>query len=223
MRPVFILITLIIISTLLYSSMKKKLLVEIRFIPIGDSYSIGEGVSEHERWPNLLTEHFLKTGIATELVVNPGKTGWTTEHALDYEVPIVEKEKPNLVSILIGVNDLVQGVAVENFHANLNEILDRTRGAVGPLGEIILITIPDFTLTPAGKSFGDQKAIQAKLAEFNAVIQTEAKKRSLPLADIYALSLRLGENPLYITHDGLHPSAEAYIEWEKTIFEALSK
>ncbi len=177
----------------------------MRYIPIGDSYTIGEGVQENERWPNLLAKQLTESGTPIELLENPGRTGWTTQDALDRELPIVEKERPNLITVLIGVNDLVQGISLSQFQ------------------KIIVITIPDFTLTPAGKSFGDQAAVQEKLAEFNRAIREEAAAKNIPVADIYVVSLKLGENPKYTGEDGLHPSPTAYIEWEKEIYRALVK
>lgn len=195
----------------------------IRFIPIGDSYTIGESVGETERWPNLLTRHLSDAGTPTELIANPGQTGWTTRTAIERELPVVEKERPNLITILIGVNDLVQGVPGETFQKNLEEIVDRSTAALTQPGTLVLITIPDFTLTPAGKSFSSVSENQKTLAVFNNIIRQEAEKRGLPIADIHAVSVRLGEDPTYTANDGLHPSPSAYIEWEKEIFSSIPR
>ncbi len=219
MRSVVLVLTLTAIALLIFKV--NFMHTPQTFIPIGNSYSIGEGVSESERWPNLLANHMTQEGKATKLLANPGRTGWTTRQALENELPLVEKERPSLITILIGVNDLVQGVSVEEFERNLREILDRSEKALQKPGKIILITIPDFTLTPSGKSFGDPATIQKKLAEFNAVIKKEAADKGLPLADIYEVSVQLGSDSAYVAKDGLHPSPTAYIEWEKEIYSAI--
>lgn len=38
-----------------------------RYVALGDSYTIGEGVAEAERWPNLLTAHLQGEGIGIGL------------------------------------------------------------------------------------------------------------------------------------------------------------
>lgn len=190
----------------------------LRYLPIGDSYTIGEGVRESERWPNLLAAHLTASGTPAAVIANPARTGWTTEDALLFELPLVEQEKPDLITILIGVNDLVRGVPADRFEKNFREIVDR---ASASSENVVLITIPDFTLTPEGKSFGNTEKYQADLKIYNAIIEKEARERGLPVADIYSVSIRLGENPMYVAEDDLHPSPAAYIEWEKEIYRII--
>ena len=47
----------------------------IRYVPIGDSYSIGEGASPNESWPALLAQHLSDKGAHVDLVANPSRTG----------------------------------------------------------------------------------------------------------------------------------------------------
>ena len=88
---------------------------EIKYVAIGDSYTIGEGVKENERWPNLLVEHLNKDGINVKLVANPSVTGWTTQQAIDLELPILRNKKPDFVTVLLGVNDGAQGATPDVF------------------------------------------------------------------------------------------------------------
>src|SRR5712692_9201248 len=87
----------------------------IRYAAIGDSYSIGEGASPDESWPALLTRHLNAQGLHVDLVANPSRTGWTTQQAIDLELPIFLGLKPNFATLQIGVNDWVQGVDAETF------------------------------------------------------------------------------------------------------------
>jgi len=82
----------------------------IRYVPIGDSYSIGEGASPNESWPALLAQHLSEKGVHVDLVANPSRTGWTTQQAIDRELPIFRQMQPNFATLQIGVNDWVQGV-----------------------------------------------------------------------------------------------------------------
>src|SRR5437868_10360462 len=88
---------------------------KIRYVAIGDSYSIGEGASPNESWPALLTRHLNARGLHVDLVANPSRTGWTTQQAIDHELPIFVAAKPNFATLQIGVNDWVQGVDENSF------------------------------------------------------------------------------------------------------------
>src|SRR6266446_8002356 len=83
---------------------------KIRYAAIGDSYSIGEGASPNESWPAVLTRHLNAQGLHIDLVANPSRTGWTTRDAIDLELPIFLTSEPNFATLLIGVNDWVQGI-----------------------------------------------------------------------------------------------------------------
>lgn len=65
----------------------------IRYIPIGDSYTIGEGIPEERSWPSLLTHHLQQEGTAIQIIANPSQTGWTTQDAIDHELPIYTSHK----------------------------------------------------------------------------------------------------------------------------------
>lgn len=115
-----------------------------RYVALGDSYTIGEGAEENESWPMLLTKHLQEQGVAIQLVANPSVTGWTTKEVIERELPILETSRPTFVTLLIGVNDWVQGVSPMEFGERLAEIVDRIQAVLPHQGKVILITIPDF-------------------------------------------------------------------------------
>ncbi len=98
---------------------------QVRYVAVGDSYTIGEGAKPEQSWPSLLTAHLNTAGVPTTLVANPSVTGWTTQQAIDRELPIFEASKPTFGSLLIGVNDWVQGVDEATFRARLVTLMDR--------------------------------------------------------------------------------------------------
>src|SRR2546425_428663 len=120
----------------------------IRYVAIGDSYSIGEGASPDESWPALLTRHLKEKGLRVDLVANPSVTGWTTQQAIDRELPIFLKEKPNFATLQIGVNDWVQDVDAEKFRKNFAFLVDQMLGVLRDKNRLLVVTIPDFGVTP---------------------------------------------------------------------------
>ena len=80
----------------------------VKYVALGDSYTIGTGANTNEAWPVLLTKHLNDVGIKTELVANPSKNGFSTQNVIDMELPVFDKSGATFVTLLIGVNDWVR-------------------------------------------------------------------------------------------------------------------
>jgi lysophospholipase L1-like esterase len=190
-----------------------------RYVALGDSYTSGEGVEPGHAWPNLLTTHLQQDGVVIELVANPSVTGWTTRHVIEHELPIFEDSRPTFATLLIGVNDWVQGTSPDEFGRRLARILDRIQVTLPDQRKVILITIPDFSMAPEGSKYGNGRDIAQGITIFNDIVKAEAGLRSLRVVDIYPLSQRL-EGQEFFAPDNLHPSAAAYERWEQLIYPA---
>lgn len=193
---------------------------KIRYVALGDSYTICTGAKPSEAWPVLLSKHLKDAGIDIELIANPSANGFSTQNLIDYELSVFEESKANFVTLLIGVNDWVRNVDKQTYTKNLQFILDKVQAKLEDKSKILLITIPDFGVTPEGKNYGNGRNISEGINEFNTIIKTEAAKRKLPVVDIFKLSKEMGNKPDLVAADGLHPSAKEYTEWEKLIFPA---
>lgn len=193
---------------------------KIRYVALGDSYTIGEGASPNESWPALLTRHLKAEGVDVDLIANPSVTGWTTQQLLDHELPIYRKSNPNFATLLIGVNDWVQGVSAEKFRNNLNHILDEMLKLLPNRSRLLVITIPDFGVTPTGPKYARGRNISEGITSFNRIVTDESQKRGLRVVDLFPESKRMAKDRSLVAIDGLHPSAKAYTAWEKIIFPA---
>ena len=189
----------------------------IRYVAIGDSYTIGEGVKENQRWPNLLVDHLNKEGIKIELVANPSVTGWTTQQAIDLELPILRREKPDFVTVLLGVNDGAQGATPDVFRKRFSILLDEIQKNIPDKSKIVVVTVPDFSVTPRGKTYNVGFDISKAIDAFNSVIKDEAQKRNLSVADINPISKGM-INTALVGPDGLHPAPQEYVLWEEVIY-----
>ena len=162
----------------------------IRYVAIGDSYSIGEGASPNESWPAVLTRHLNAQGVHVDLVANPSVTGWTTQQAIDRELPIFLKAKPNFATLQIGVNDWVQGVDAETFRKHFVFLIDQVFRVLPNKNRLLIVTIPDFGVTPTGPKYARGRNISEGIASFNKIITEESTKRGLRVVDIFELSKR---------------------------------
>ncbi len=190
----------------------------IRYAVVGDSYSCGEGAKPSESWPSLLTQNLKTQGLDIELVSNPSVTGWTAKDAIDKELPKFVNSNPNFATLLIGVNDWVQGVDETAFRNRLSYLLDSMLAVMPNKKRLLVVTIPDFGVTPTGQKYARGRNIHEGIMGFNKILTEEARKRGLDVVDIFPLSKKMGEDKSLVAKDGLHPSAKAYAEWEKIIF-----
>lgn len=193
----------------------------VRYAVIGDSYSNGEGATPEQSWPSLLTQHLKKQGIALELVSNPSITGWTTQQAIENELPEFMSVRPTFATILIGVNDYVQGVPPHQFEKNIIVLLDSMQRVLPDPHALVIITIPDYSITPTGKLFQVGGNASSGIEGYNAILASQAKKRNLTIVDIFTLSQHMQDSPGLIATDGLHPSAKEYALWEHLIYPAV--
>jgi len=195
----------------------------VNYLPLGDSYTICTGASEQESWPFILTQHLNEAKIKTVLLDNPARNGFSTQNVIDLELPLLKKLKPNFITILIGVNDWVREVPMGVFKKNLVYILDEAQKQLPDKKNIILITIPNFGVTPQGRNFSNGRDISKGITEFNDIIKEEAKKRDLVVVDIFEASEKMKDDKALVAADGLHPSAKEYAIWEQMILPEAAK
>lgn len=196
---------------------------KIRYVALGDSYSNGEGETPHDAWPVVLTQHLKQTGHDIELVANPSMSGFTTQDLIENELPVFISSRPTFASLLIGANDLFQGRDVATFKTNFIYILDTMEANMQSKKKIILITVPDYSITPQARMYEIDTNEQKKIEEVNEIIKKEGERRGLPVVDIFDLSKDMGKDDSLVTADGLHPSAKELKLWEEKIFPVADK
>ena len=123
-------------------------------------------------------------------------------------------------SLLVGVNDVVQGVPETRFRDDAAAILDALLGRLAA-GRILVVETPDYTVTPMGAAFGEPTARRAGIVAFNAVLAALSAERGITFVDgILAISTDAASDPALVASDGLHPSAAQYRRWVVERMEA---
>lgn len=196
----------------------------LRYIALGDSYTICTGTNTTaEQWPEILAGHLRNAGIPVELVSNPSRNGFSTQNLIDNELPLLKNGSYDFATLLIGVNDWVRDVDRKTYQKNLSYIVDEIQKTLPHKSKLILITIPDFGVTPKGALYSGGRDISKGITEFNDIIKAEAKKRGLVCVDIFPLSKGMLHHQDLVAADGLHPSAKEYALWEALIFPEAKK
>jgi len=209
---------IVILFLLSLPSMAQKLIIpeEVKFLALGDSYTIGESVPVPSRWPVQLTDSLNKRGVDCVEPRIIAKTGWRTDNLKDAIIRAKLKPEYNLVSLLIGVNNFYQGRSVESFAPEFEELLKLAiKLAGGNKSSVFVLSIPDYGYTPFGKS--NQEKISEGIEAYNAMCKSITEKTGVAYYSITDISRKGLEEPDLVATDGLHPSETMYAEWVKRI------
>ncbi|HLL61399.1 MAG TPA: SGNH/GDSL hydrolase family protein [Candidatus Nitrosocosmicus sp.] len=212
-------------NTLDEKTLPTPVIKKFRYVSIGDSLTIGQGVRENDRYPNLLIKQLQESGIEIELIANPAVSGYTVQNAIDYELPVIISERPNFVTVAIGANDNFRRLDKEIYRQRLTELLDGILVYLPNKKNLVLLTIYDYSRSPQAKSINSTKENEDQysksIQEYNDVIKQEADKRGLKVADVFPISQQIGNDPTMFVGDGLHPSAKQYQLWVKEIYPVV--
>jgi lysophospholipase L1-like esterase len=192
----------------------------LSYLALGDSYTIGESVSQNDSFPYQLVSQLNSAGlqfIAPKIIA---KTGWTTEE-LQAAIKADQTVKPfyDLVTLLIGVNNQYRGNSTITYRKEFKELLQAAISfAGGNEKHVFVVSIPDWGVTPFGKSSGrEQKVIAKEIDDFNSINKEETLAMDISYIDITSESRLAATNVSLIATDGLHPSGKMYTEWASKI------
>jgi lysophospholipase L1-like esterase len=193
------------------------------YLALGDSYTIGESVTEDQRWPVQLAKSLTVNGIAVSPPQIIAKTGWTTDELKANIVSENITKKYDLVSLLIGVNNQYRGRSVEEFRKEYVDLLETAiQFSANQPQHVFVVSIPDWGITPFGRN-SPKKSISEQIDLFNAVKKEETEKRGILFLDITPISRQAINDPSLIAEDGLHPSGKMYQLWTEKITPELMK
>ena len=190
------------------------------FLALGDSYTIGEGVDAQLRWPAQLVARLREEGHFIDAADVIATTGWTTDE-LASALPTAQlRDRYDLVSLLIGVNNQYRGRDPENYRIECAGLIDFAIGkANGRAQRVMVLSIPDWGVTPFAAAQGaDAERVAAHIDHFNAIARELSIARGTAWIDVTDISRGAGRDML--TEDGLHPSAEQYALWAERVLPA---
>ena len=190
----------------------------LRFLALGDSYTIGEKVDSMDRWPVQLAR-LLRTrrvNVADPEIV--ARTGWTTDE-LAAGISVASPVGPfRLVTLLIGVNNQFRGRDAERYRAEFDALLAQAvEFAAGKATRVLVLSIPDWGVTPFA-SGRERSRISAEIDKFNAINRDESTRAGVRYVDITPSS-REGRDG-WTAPDGLHPSGLQYRRWAEAALES---
>lgn len=164
------------------------------WVALGDSMTIGIGATAHDRgWVGQLAAR-----MAGWRVVNLGISGGRVRDVIDRELPVLEQLTPDLVTVLVGSNDIMNPRYRTQLPADHAELLERL---------------------PAGSVVGNQPGTYAAALEFNRQIDDAVRDRGLVLAELRDPRTRHWMGKLAADH--FHPNDRGYAGMAEIFEEAL--
>jgi len=191
----------------------------VRFLALGDSYTIGQGVPASESWPVQFVNSLSGEGYTVDGIKIIAQTGWRTDNlanALKSQMPLTGY---NLVSLLIGVNNQFQGGAVDTYASEFEDLLKAAISLVGNSSRhVFVLSIPDYAYTPFG---GGNATVSGQIDLFNSVNKQISDQYGVTYIDITPISRNGLINSDLIAMDGLHPSGKMYALWVNEILRNI--
>lgn len=189
-----------------------------RFLALGDSYTIGEGVAENDRWPVQLA-HMLHSSQRIDAPEIIARTGWTTDELADAMRQHAFHRPYALVTLLIGVNNQYRGRDLQNYREEFRALLLDAIALAGDKPQrVVVVSIPDWGVTKFGRFSGrDVTQIARELDAYNAANAQIAAQLGARYVDITAISRTRGDATDMLVADGLHPSTAMYRRWTEAI------
>lgn len=193
----------------------------LRFLALGDSYTIGEAVAEEGRWPMQLAAALAAAGLRLAQPRILATTGWTTDELAAALAASGIRPPWDLVSLQIGVNDQYRGRGAERFIEGFNGLLSCAAGLAGNATRVLVVSIPDWGVTPFAREGGhDPARIAAEIDRYNALARQRALAAGAHWVDVTGFSREAGAS---LAADGLHPDAGQYTRWQEALGPAATK
>lgn len=173
----------------------------------GDSLTAGKDLPDPERqsYPAILEKRLKEKGHSVR-VTNAGQSGDTTFEALarlDFSL----EDRPDIVIVCLGSNDVFQGKNIADTEKNLREILRRTRAAGA---RTILCQMRIYINFGFGWAARYEKIFPRVAADAGATLAP------FPLEGVAG-------RPAKNLADGIHPNAEGYGIFVDNLFDTVEK
>ena len=179
----------------------------LKYLALGDSYTIGEKISFDDAYPNQIVSEL----SLIDSVIIIAKTGWTTNELID-TLSKSYLDKYDVVSLLIGVNNQFRGYQIDKYVMEFENLLIRAIDYSKNKKNVFVLSIPDYGVTPFGKVRG-QERISKEINSYNDINRVLAEKYNVMYFDITEISRKAENDTSLLAEDTLHPSKKMYKMW----------
>ncbi len=195
-----------------------------KYVALGDSLTYGIGTNNYqESYPYLISKNLAnRNGGETPLTLyNYSWPGDKSSDLIEKFLPYAILEQPDIVTVLIGVNDIHDQISAADFKINYDKILAGLTSKTK--AKIYVVSIPyigsNKLILPPYNFYFDYKTKQ-----FNKIIKELALKYNVAYVDLYAATSNLfKKSGAHYSADLFHPSVSGYALWGQLIYDSLNK
>ncbi|MDB5387648.1 MAG: lysophospholipase L1-like esterase [Planctomycetaceae bacterium] len=152
--------------------------------------------------------------LANFKMINAGISGNTTVNGLERLDRDVLSQKPDLVTVMFGLNDMTR-IPPEQYRANLMTIIRRC----WETGSDVLLSTPNNVINTGGRP-------SKKLEEYCEIIRDVGRTLSVPVADCYAqMEVLRAKDPIawrLLLSDEIHPNLDGHKRMGEILAQAIS-
>lgn len=159
---------------------------------------LGDSLTEHGNWSELFPNaHILNRGIGND-----------TSASVLSRLPEVVARRPNLVLLMIGINDILSGTPIDIIETNIRDIIQELDGAN---------TVVQSTLYVSAQLPRAPRDMNARIAALNARLSLLCEEQGLSFLDLNAVLASGIQLQSRYTFDGIHLNGAAYLLWRNAI------
>jgi len=185
----------------------------LKYLALGDSYTIGQSVSDYDRYPAQVVRRLRSAGFNYRTPDIIAVTGWTTGDLLNAMPDTVPNPSYHVVSLLIGVNNQYQFRTQSEYRIQFTQLLQQSIHLAGDSpSHVLVLSIPDYSVTPFARG-RDRAYIAAQIDSFNAINKDVAMSYHTAWLDVTGESRKAAGDPSLIASDSLHFSGKEYAIW----------
>lgn len=154
-------------------------------------------------------------GRPHDIVINSAVSGYTSRHLLDHFNWGVEQLKPDVLLVMIGMNDASQSsqIGLKDFRENLIDLIDLVKSE-----EVRLVLQTTCTVLDEGSN-----GRCTRLASYMDIVRDMAQQHELMLIDHHRYWQSLDpDTRSYLLSDAIHPNEMGHRVLAEQLFRALN-
>lgn len=195
----------------------------LRYLALGDSYTVGEAVPKVQSFPYQLAKRLREKGFEFADPTVIARTGWTTSELMKGIDEAKPQGKFDLVTLAIGVNNQFRGLPISGYAEEFQTLLNQAIGFTGGKARrVIVLSIPDWGGTPFARG-RDRQEIGKQIDAFNLEAEAICKRKAVVFVNVTNISKLAATDPPLVAVDGLHPSETQYEKWVELLLPHVKK
>ncbi|RYD87423.1 MAG: SGNH/GDSL hydrolase family protein, partial [Sphingobacteriales bacterium] len=156
----------------------------IRYLALGDSYTVGRYVEQSESFPFQLVKKLNDKHILTAQPVLIAQNGWRTDELIKGIEAQAGNAQYDIVTLLIGVNNQYQKKDIDTYRTEFLQLINTAiKLAKGNPKHVFILSIPDWGATPFANG-RDQVKIAAEIDAYNEINKLITKTAGSKYIDI---------------------------------------